>query len=358
MKRCLFIPALAIVLTASAIGSAQETVKDRKAYIPNRKQVAVPGKAIGILLTDGQPVLSTEGRSGPADQLVFSSGGNSYRWVYVPTQDGNPMITNLQVPVGDKGEKAIYAALNLASPRAVLPWAVTQPYALVEIEVNGGRGSPAGDSFVATEIKVIENSKIYPLKVADVVKQVKALYEEYLITEKAAIDKALKDAGEKALNGKPATGPRERKDLMYLTWLSETSTVRVHFKTTISDGAYQNVGGVGDPRVPPILPPPPLKVPPKKIAPPVDGAVAVVDQEEFVVRVAPPKGFTFKTGTTFGIEFGRAYVVNVKGEVTGTETLAIESFTQQLTAPPGIGPRPGPIGPRPVPLPAPIKDAK
>src|SRR5678815_2013306 len=127
MKRCLFIPALAIVLTASAIGSAQETVKDRKAYIPNRKQVAVPGKAIGILLTDGQPILSTEGRSGPADQPVFSSGGNSYRWVYVPTQD-KPMITNLQVPVGDKGEKTVYAALNLANPPSMLAWAIKTPY--------------------------------------------------------------------------------------------------------------------------------------------------------------------------------------------------------------------------------------
>jgi hypothetical protein len=357
MKRHFFTPALAVVLAAAAIGHAQETVKDRKAYIPNRKQAAIPGKTIGILLTDGQPILSTEGRSGPADQLVFSAGGNSYRWVYVPTQD-NPMITNLQVPVGDKGEKAVYAALNLANPRSVLPWAVTQPYALVEIEVNTGRGSPAGDSFVATDIKVIENTKNYPLKVAEVVKQVKALYEEYLSTEKGAIDKALKDAGEKALNGKPATGPRERKDLMYLTWMPDSSSVRVHFRTTISDGAYQNVN-VGDPRVPPFkLPPPPLKVPPPKVVPPLEGAVAFIEPQEFVVRVAPPKGFAVKTGTTFGIEFGRAYIVNVKGEVTGTETLAIESFTQQLNPPPGI---PGPIGPRPVPLPVPpvpIKDAR
>src|SRR6516164_3308004 len=111
--------------------AAQETVKDRKSYLPNRKQVALPGKAIGILLTDGQPVLSTEGRSGPANQLVFASGLNSYRWVYVPTQD-RPMITNLQVPVGDKGEKAVYAALNMANPQSVLPWAIKTPYTLVE----------------------------------------------------------------------------------------------------------------------------------------------------------------------------------------------------------------------------------
>jgi hypothetical protein len=349
MKRIL--PAFALLLTATAFVSAQE-IRDRKGYIPNRKQAAVPGKVIGILLSDGQPVLSTEGRSGPADQLVFSTGGNSYRWVYVPTQD-NPMIRNLQVPVGDKGEKAVYSALNLASPRSVLPWAVTQPYALVEIEVNSGRGSPAGDSFVATEIKVIENSKDLPLKVADVVRQVKARYEEYLSKQKDAIDKALKDAGEKALAGKTVTGPRERKDLMYLTWLADSNTMRVHFRTTISDGAYKTVTVVS-PKLPLRDPPPlpPIKGRPK-VVPPVDGAVAFIDPDDaFVLRIAP-QNISYKIGTTFGIEFGQAYVVNAKGEVTGTETLAIETFTQQLTAPPGVGLG----GPRPLPLPVPpIKD--
>lgn len=343
MKRWSFVvPTLAVALTLSALTQAQETVKDRKAFIPTRKQVAVGGKAVGILLTDGQPVLSVEGRSGPADQLVFSASGNSYRWVYVPTQD-NPQITNLQVPVGDKGEKAVYAALNLANPRSVLPWAVTQPYALVEIEVNGGRGSPAGDSFVATEIKVIEGSKDFPLKVADVVKQVKARYEEYLGKQKDAIDKAMKDQQQKALNGKPVTGPRERKDLMYLTWLPESSTLRVHFRTTISDGAYSLVGGGIDNKRPFPLPPPPKR----KVLPRDPGSVVFIDPEEFVLRAAPPKNFAVKVGTTFGIEFGQAYIVNKTGEVTGTESLPIEPFTQSLNAPPGFG------GPRPVPLPVP-----
>src|SRR5438876_989714 len=102
--KCRWSLVLTVALVGATIAEAQEKIKDRASFIPNRKQVALPGKAIGILLTDGQPVLSTEGRSGPADQLVFSAGGNSYRWVYVPVQD-NPIITNLQVPIGDKGEK-------------------------------------------------------------------------------------------------------------------------------------------------------------------------------------------------------------------------------------------------------------
>ncbi|HZZ78693.1 MAG TPA: hypothetical protein VFE62_09250, partial [Gemmataceae bacterium] len=147
MKRLLL--AVTSLVMVVGVTRAQETVKDRKAFIPNRKQAALPGKIVGILLTGGQTILDTEGRSGPANQLVFSAGNNSYRWVYVPTQDA-AQIQNLRVPVGDKGETAVYGALNLANPQAVLPWAVTQPYALVEVEVNGERGSPAGDRFVAT----------------------------------------------------------------------------------------------------------------------------------------------------------------------------------------------------------------
>ena len=132
---------------------------------------------------------------------------------------------------------------------------------------------------------------------------------------------------------------------MYVTWLTDSDTMRVHFKTTISDGAYTivNPGGPLTPRDPP-----PLKLPPKKIKlPPKDSPV--------LLRVAPPKNFPVKVGTTFGIEFGHAYIVNKKGEVVGTETLPIESFTQQLNAPfigPGGGPRPLP----PLPVP-PAKDS-
>lgn len=336
MKRILAF-VFATLISVSAV-SAQETIKDRKSYFPNRKQAPVAGTAIGILLADGQPILSTEGRSGPADQLVFSSGGNSYRWVYVPTQD-KPMITNLQVPIGDKGEKTVYAALNLANPPSVLPWTIKTPYTLVEVEVNSGRGSPANDSFVGTNFKILDGTADYPLKVSDVVKQVKDRYAEHLSKQKDKIDQAMKDAATKYLAGKAPTGPREQKDLMYLTWLPESNTMRVHFKTTISDGAYQiiNVGpNLKDP------PPLPVPLPPKKVG---RGQL-----EPVLLRVAPPKLGPVKVGTTFGIEFGLAYVIDKKGDVTGTQELPIESFSQQLNAPPVIGPRPGG---RPVPLPVP-----
>lgn len=329
-----------IALTLLTAVHAQEKVADRKGYFPNRKSVELKGTAIGILLTDGQPILSTEGRSGPADQLVFSADGNSYRWVYVPTQD-NPLITNLQVPLPNN-QKAVYAALNMANPRSVIPWAVTQPYSLVEVEVNGGRGSPAIDSFVGTSFKVLDGSKDFPLKVVDVIKQVKDHNAQDSAKNKEAIDTAMNDGAKKALNGKAPTGPRETKDLMYVTWMNETSTMRVAFKTTISDGAYTFVGGGVNPRDPP-----PLPLPPKKIK------VGALAAEPLIARVAP-KNMQYKVGTTFGIEFGRAYIIDKKGEIVRVEELPIEPFTQQLAPPPGVGPGPGPR-PLPLPLPPPPK---
>jgi hypothetical protein len=349
MNRCwLVVPSLVVMLLGAALVQAQETVvKDRKAYFPNRKQVALSGTEIGILLADGQPVLSTEGRSGPADQLVFSSNLNSYRWVYVPTQD-NPQITNLQVPVGDKGEKVVYPSLNLANLKSVVAWGVNQPYALVEVNVNTGRGSPPLDSFVGASFKVLDGTKDYPLKVTDAVKLARDRYADHIAKQQKTIDKAMKDAGDKALNGKAPTGPRERQDLMYVTWMTDSNTMRVHFKTRVSDGAYTIINGGGGPfRDPPPLPlpPPPKKAPPK-------GAVSFESAEDvFVLRPVRPKDFAIKTGTTFGIEFGQAYVINKKGEVVGTEVLPIESFTQQLNAPLG------PVGPRPLP-PQPVPPAK
>lgn len=317
----------AALMLVTASVSAQDVVKDRKAYLPSRKHVALPATVVGVLLSDGQPVLSTEGRSGPADQLVFSSGGNSYRWIYVPTQ-GNAQITNLQVAVGNKGERVVYPALNLANPPAVLGWGVKSQYSLVELEVNDGRGSPAEDAFVATKCKVLDGTKEYPLKVVEVIFSLKDRYAEYLSKQQKTIDQAMKDAGDKALKGRTATGPREKKDLMYVTWLPETSTMRVHFKTTLSDGAYQTIGGganPGNPRPNPLPLPP---IPKRKMA------FADPFETHFVLRAAPPKGFQVKIGTTFGIEFGRAYVVNKNGEVTATEDLPIESFSHELNAPP------------------------
>src|SRR5258708_7037979 len=110
-----------------------EVIADRANFIPNRKHVPIPGKIIAVLATDAAPVLSAEGRSGPADQLCVGWSGGSYRWVYVPS-DGEAIINNLQVPVADGGKK-VYPRLNMATPTSVKKWGIDKLYSLVDVEV-------------------------------------------------------------------------------------------------------------------------------------------------------------------------------------------------------------------------------
>src|SRR5262245_1595882 len=124
-------------------------ITDRKDFIPNRKFQALPGKAIGILVSEAEPVLNAEGRTGPKNQLCYAQSGCSYRWVYVPAQN-KPMLPSLDLPIGEKGERKRFENLSLASPETVQPFGIRAKYALMEVEVNSGQGCPPGDSFVAT----------------------------------------------------------------------------------------------------------------------------------------------------------------------------------------------------------------
>src|SRR5262249_38557648 len=88
-RRCsmaVLVAAVAAValLAAPVTPTTHETIKDRKEFIPNRQYQSLPGKVVGVLVSDVAAMMGQEGRGGPPDAMAFSSGGNSYRWVYVP----------------------------------------------------------------------------------------------------------------------------------------------------------------------------------------------------------------------------------------------------------------------------------
>ena len=111
-----------------------------------------------------------------ADPIVIQL----YGWSGGYSAADSAIITNLQVPTGDKGQVKVYPRLNMANPKTVKHWGVKNPYTLVEVEVNDGDGSPAGDSFVASNVKVLEGTKEYPLKVAEAVAEVSKRYAAYV----------------------------------------------------------------------------------------------------------------------------------------------------------------------------------
>ncbi|MBA4067451.1 MAG: hypothetical protein C0501_27835 [Isosphaera sp.] len=275
-----------------------------------------------MLASDVAPAVALDGRSGPPDAMGFGRDGLSYRWVYLPA-DANPLITNLTLPVGVKGDKkAVFPALDMANPKTAKAAGVKALYALVEVEVNNGEGSPASEGFVATKVKVLDGTKDYPVDVAATVERLRKAHREYVAGQQKAIDAGMEAARKKALgDGKP-TGPKETAEVMLVTWVAETERLRVTFRTTITDGEYQ-FGNGAEVRDPPALP--------------------VLPQPGGAAPVPPARLEGARFGTGYGVEFGRAYEVAKSGELVRTRTLAVDGFKRVLPPPPAA--------PRPVPLP-------
>jgi hypothetical protein len=310
---------VALALAAPAPTETNETVKDRKAFIPNRVYHAHPGKTVGILVSDVAAMMAQEGRSGPPDAYGFSRDLGSYNWVYVADKD-KPTIGTLTLKVGEKGDKTkAFPHLSMANPKTLKQWDIEAPYALVEVEVNDNLGCPADQAFVATNMKRLDGTKEYPLVLPDVVKDLKERYKKHKEDDQKNIAAAMEESQKAAVNDKKPTGPRETAELLYITWLSESQRIRVHFRTTISDGAYEaaTVGG-----------PAPL--------PPAPGPGGAPPQLNAALPPPPPPPRQVKFGTTFGVEFGMGYEVDKTGKIERTLTLPIAPFQKELPPPPGV----------------------
>jgi hypothetical protein len=322
---------ISVLAAPTPMGPKVTEFKEPKAFFPNRNHLELKGTTIGLLLTEGQQILNLEGRSGPADQLVLSVDGGSYRWVYAqetPAQIGTLTLETLN------GNKA-FPNLSMCNPRTAKQWGITEGYTLVEVEVNGGDGSPKGDAFAATKMKVIEGTKEFPLKAATVVADAKKRQDNRLKEMDKDLNKALAEVAEKALKGRKATGPKETQTLMYATWMNKEKELHVRFKTTLKDGTFTEVqGGPGGDGPFPLPPAPPRGEKGFRAAP-------------------PPKPIAVKVGTAYGVSFGTNFVYDVTGNLIRIETLPIENFIQELNPPPAGGP-----GPRPRPLPLPVPPVK
>jgi hypothetical protein len=248
----------ALSLAVPAPERQNGTFKDRAAFIPYRRYQPLPGKAIGVLVADALEMTHQEGRYGPPDAFAFSAGGNSYRWMYVPVAD-KPFITNFRVPVGEKGDQFVtYPGASLATAQTAAHWGIKAPFALVEVEVNEGLGSPPVEGFVATKMKRLDGSEDFPLKLPEVVADLRRMYKRYLGEQQGAVTAALDKAEKDALKDRKPTETRSTSQMFYLTWLPEEQRLSVRFRTRITSGSFQEkrVPIPGNPRPFPLPPPP------------------------------------------------------------------------------------------------------
>lgn len=306
----------------SYVSSHEEaSMQDRARCLPDHKFLPLSGKVVGVLVGDAQAVLHREGRSGPPDALVFSRNNASYSWVYVPVRT-KPQFEFLNVPVGEKGEQVKrFDSLSLGTAMVLRPWGVTGPYSLVEVEVNDGLGSPAGESFVATQVKRLDGTAEYPMKVVDVMSQLRKQYQAYLEEQQKAIDVGMKKAQKAALGDRNPTGPRETSELLYVTWLSEGEQLRVCFRTRVNDGLYRYGKGI-EPSG-------------RDKAQQSSGAFPPSDQKGLV-----------RFGTVFGVELGMSYEMSKTGAIKSSLALPLETFHTELPPPGGVS-QPVPPGASP-----------
>jgi len=306
-----------LLLVAGVVGAAavvraaenpiDEIVKDRVAFIPTGSLQPLPGRTIGILVSNPQRILALEGQSTPSNgfrfrrggvnydvkgpvqftvspnAIAFSRGGANYRWVFMHVDD-KPPLANLEVLVGEGFRTKRYDGVDLATPATVKRFGITEPYALVEVEVNSGLGSPVDDKFVATNLRQLDGTKDYPAHVSEVIAGLRKRYETELDAQYQTLEAALVSAQQKALKDQIPTGPRQGDEVMYVTWEPRSELLQVRFRTTITDGAYQY---------------------------------------DNVARF----------GTQFGVEWGRGYDVSKTGTVQRTLTLPAQSFTRVLPLP-------------------------
>ena len=297
--------ALAVTAPAAPIQAPlTETIKDRASFIPQRKYVPLQGTAVGVLVSNVAPMMGQEGRGGPPDAQGFSAGGNSYRWMYVPVTE-KPLILNLRVNVGPDGAAVkTYPTLSMANPQTVRQWNIDAEYALVEVQVNDALGAPAQEGFVATQMRRLDGTKDFPAKLTDVVADARKRQQQVLKDQQKEIDAAFAEVQKSVLKDKKLTGPRETHELFYITWLPETERYRLHFRTTVTDGAYET--RQNDPRLPP-MPPGGLRRPPP-----------------------PPLPLTVRVGTQVSVEYGVAFEVSKSGKVERVLILPPQATSKEI----------------------------
>jgi len=289
-------------------GNSGATI-DRKKFFPQDRTGPLPGKVVGVLAPNSHPLIRKVGRFlHDEDAIYLSLNGDSYRWFYAPLAANDPRTNSVTVPVVDRRARMQFERVLLLRDSSIQSIGMTADFHLVEIEVNGGHGSPEG-TFVASKIRKLDGSKEYPLKVAEVVRGLQSRYSDYLTNNSREIDVGMSKAAAKVAGRKKELGLRHREDSMYVTWMMDSERLEVRFLTRITDTAELYPGARTDEAA--------RYTTAARRAGPISTARA---------------GYDYQPGPQFGIEFGMAYVVSKEGKLERSIALPIEPFAADQAA--------------------------
>lgn len=232
-----------ILLCAAAILCGRASVARGEPNAARSPRLApIPGRAVGLLVADVEAILAAEGRTGPDDALGFAWQQSSCRWVYVPCdgQAGETIVASVGTKIGGRRpfQRVCLLTAKLASQRTLPPG-----YALVEAEVNGGAGCPGVESFVATELRVLDGTTDYPLRVDAIVSAAKAELARRSVVSRVAIDEKFAELAAAHLGDRPLAGKRETTNLAIVTWRTKSRRLVVDLRRRVVDGAWRFAAG-------------------------------------------------------------------------------------------------------------------
>jgi hypothetical protein len=197
----------------------------------------LPGRTVGVVILEPQALLAIEHRNGPPGVACFSSRGGSYRWFYVPAKDPSTGETQRFGTIGSEAKGVKIDGLVIATQRTLAPFGITKPYSLVEVIVNKGEGSGPEGSFAASDAKILDGTKDYPLKVAEIIQRSDGRYQSQLRQNKSVAIQLEKARAEAAASDKEAANAKEIKkttaNWVYITWLADKGRLRIVFHTRI-----------------------------------------------------------------------------------------------------------------------------
>jgi len=260
---------------------------------------SLPARAVGLLVVDAGAVLAAERRSGPSGAVLFARDGASYRWFYLPAI-ADEQGDSITVTVGP-GEERKFANVVLATEKSLALRNVPAGYAAVDVEVNGGLGSPAADRFVATELRVLDDGVKVPSGLDSLVRE--ALERCRTLPAEAGAEDVL-DSLRRTTFSEGASIDRETNLVPRVTWLSQTSEVRVDCQVElVGQQSRDDIGTV-----------------------PVE-------------RFAPQRSASLRHGKRLSVSIGATYMISPTGELSEESRSKLKS---SVTMPPprgGIAPR-------------------
>jgi hypothetical protein len=234
-KRWRFVALAILSLWAPTRSSAGWEDPDKSLSLPIQKFDPLPGKVVGVLASNSQALFANEGRKGPADAVTFGTGTGSQHWIYVPDQK-KPMIAAMRLPIGQEGkQQQRFNRLNFATQENLKAAGITQPFTLAEVEVNGGLGCPAAQAFVATAIKPVEGTKLYPLKVSEVMDRLQSRFDQWKSGRPSSLETTLAAKRNELgwLKGKDSR--RSEEQIVYVTWVPARQVLQAQILSRLQE---------------------------------------------------------------------------------------------------------------------------